>query len=110
MASLRQLCWGMGQPNGTQEPALDIAFLFPGLGQGPLLSLLAVDFQVPMLLGSPVLTLTSHLSVPSLLRKSSAIEESSAGPGLTHGPVSGQLKGTSEAALLSHRGPGHTIP
>lgn len=72
MASLRQLCSGMGQLNGTQEPVLDIAFLFPGLGQGALLRLLAVDFQVAMLLGSPVLTLTSHLSL-SLLSSGKAL-------------------------------------
>lgn len=60
---MRQLCWGRGQPNGTQGPALGIAFLFPGLGQGALMGVSAVSFQVPTLLGFLLLTLTSHLSV-----------------------------------------------
>lgn len=62
----------------------------------------------PALLGSQLLAFTSHLPlcVPSLLRKSSAIKEGSTGPGLAHGPFSGQPDGTRRAALLSRRGPG----
>uniref|UniRef100_A0A8C9EF28 P3 protein n=1 Tax=Phocoena sinus TaxID=42100 RepID=A0A8C9EF28_PHOSS len=62
----------------------------------------------PALLGSQLLTFTSHLPlcVPSLLRKSSAIKEGRTGPGLAHGPFSGQPDGTRRAALLSRRGPG----
>ncbi|EPQ20170.1 hypothetical protein D623_10010654 [Myotis brandtii] len=69
----------MGQLNGTQEPALDLAFLFQGLGQGTLLSLSAADFQVPMLLGSPVLALTSHFPV-SLLSLGRALSSRKAPP------------------------------
>ncbi|KAB0388686.1 hypothetical protein E2I00_004532, partial [Balaenoptera physalus] len=65
----------------------------------------------PALLGSQLLTFTSHLPlyVPSLLRKSSAIKKGSTGPGLAHGPFSGQPDGTRTAVLLSRRGPGLPI-
>lgn len=68
----------MGQLNGTQEPALDIAFLFQGLGQrGPAESV--EDFQVPVLLGSPVLALTSRFPV-SLLSLGRALSSRKASP------------------------------
>ena len=84
---------------------LGIAFLFLGLGPGALLG-----FQIPF---APGLTAAHPYQPPfcvsSLLRKSSAIKEHSIGPGPAHGPFSGQPDGTSGAALLSHRGRGHTV-